>query len=56
MVQKPTKKSSSMFPSVSNFSELDRVFDNFRREFEKSLYSFPRIEFSSFPKFSRSYM
>ena len=51
MVQKPTKKRSSMFPSVSNFSELDRVFDNFRREFEKSLYSFPRTEFSSFPKF-----
>jgi HSP20 family protein len=33
-----------------NFSEFDRVFDNFRRDVEKSIYSFPRIEFPSFPK------
>lgn len=53
MTQKPAKK-GLMLPSVNNFSELDRVFDNFRKEFEKSFYSFPKIEFSSFPKFQEA--
>ena len=44
----PTKSTS--FSSVPGFSELDRAFDDFRRDLEKSFYSFPRIEFPSFPK------
>ena len=49
MTQKLPTKSTS-FPSMPGFSEFDRVFDNFRRDLEKSFYSFPRIEFPSFPK------
>ena len=49
MAKKPVKKSTSS-PSKSSFSEFDRVFDNFRRDLEKSFSSFPRIDFSSFPK------
>ena len=49
MTQKLPTKSTS-FPSMSGLSEFDRVFDNFRRDLEKSFYSFPRIEFPSFPK------
>ena len=49
MAKKPVKKSASV-PSKSSFSEFDRVFDNLRRDLEKSFSSFPRIDFSSFPK------
>ena len=48
MTQKDSKKKSLV---ISNrFSEFDRVFENFRRDIEKSIFSFPRIEFPSFPK------
>ena len=30
------------------------IFDNFRRDLEKSFFSFPRIEFPSFPKLQES--
>ena len=50
MAKKPVKKS----PSKSSFSEFDRVFDNFRNDLEKSISSFPRIDFSSFPKLSQT--
>ena len=43
-------KRSTSGPLVSSFSEFDRVFDNFRKDLETSLLSFPRIEFPSFPK------
>ncbi len=49
MAKKPVKKLAST-PAKSSFSEFDRVFDNFRRDLEKSFSSFPRIDFSSFPK------
>ncbi len=49
MAKKPIQKSTS-FPQMLSFSELDRVFDNFRRDVEKSFLSFPRIDFPSFPK------
>ena len=48
MTKTPAKKSSS-FP-MPNFSDFDRVFDNFRRDLEKSFLSLPRLEMPSFPK------
>jgi len=53
MAKKPVKKLTST-PAKSNVSEFDRVFDNFRKDLEKSFSSFPRIDFSSFPKLSQS--
>lgn len=50
MVRKPAKKTATSLAQMPNFSEFDRVFDNFRRDLEKSFFSFPRIEFPSFPK------
>ena len=49
MAKKPVKKVAST-PAKSSVSEFDRVFDNFRKELEKSFSSFPRMDFSSFPK------
>jgi len=49
MAKKPVKKLASK-PVKSGISEFDRVFDNFRKDLEKSFSSFPRIDFSSFPK------
>ena len=53
MAKKPVKKMSST-PAKSSFSEFDRVFENFRNDLEKSFSSFPRIDFSSFPKLSQT--
>ena len=53
MAKKPVKKLSST-PAKSSFSEFDRVFENFRNDLEKSFSSFPRIDFSSFPKLSQT--
>jgi HSP20 family protein len=49
MAKKPAKKSASI-SQILNFSEFDRVFDSFRKDLEKSFYSFPRIDIPSFPK------
>ncbi len=49
MAKKPVKKLASL-PSKSSFSEFDRVFDNFRRDLEKSFSSFPRLDFPAFSK------
>ena len=49
MTQKNPKK-KSLVPTGNRFSEFDKVFENFRRDLEKSIFSFPRIEFPSFPK------
>ena len=49
MAKKPVKKLAST-PARSGLSEFDRIFDNFRKDMEKSFSSFPRIDFSSFPK------
>ena len=48
MAKKPVKSTS--LPTTSSFSEFDRVFDNFRRDLEKSFHSFPRMNFPSFPR------
>ena len=53
MAKKPVKSSASV-PQMLHFSEFDRVFDTFRRDLEKSLFSFPKIDFQSFPKFQES--
>jgi len=49
MAKKSVKKSTSL-PSMSRFSEFDRVFDNFRKDIENSFHSFPQMNFPSFPK------
>lgn len=49
MTQKDSKK-GSLVPTSNRFSEFDRAFENFRRDIEKSIFSFPRMEFPSFPK------
>lgn len=49
MTKKPVKKSTSLL-SVPDFSEFDRVFENFRRDMEKSFFSFPRLNLPSLPK------
>lgn len=38
---RPKQKPTELVPWPLHWSNLDRVFDNFRREFEKSLASFP---------------
>ncbi|KEQ55759.1 DtxR family iron dependent repressor protein [Marine Group I thaumarchaeote SCGC AAA799-E16] len=53
MAKKLAKKSTSL-PTLSGFSEFDRIFDNFKKDMEKSFSSFPRIDFSSFPKLPES--
>lgn len=37
-----------------NWADLDRVFDNFRREFERTMSSFPALNFPSMPMTSMS--
>ncbi|KAF6244628.1 Hsp20/alpha crystallin family protein [Nitrosopumilus sp. b2] len=53
MAKKSVKK---LTPSLRmpSFSEFDKVLDNFRRDMEKSFFSFPRIDFPSFPKLPES--
>jgi HSP20 family protein len=53
MAKKPIKK-LALLSQMPHFSDFDRVFDNFRRDLEKSFFSFPRIEFPSFPKLQES--
>ena len=53
MVKKQVKKLGST-SARSNLLEFDRVFENFRNDLEKSFSSFPRIDFSSFPKLAQS--
>lgn len=49
MTKKIVKKSTS-FPQIQNFFDFDKVFENFRKDLEKSFLSFPRVEVPSFPK------
>ena len=39
MAKKLVRKQTS-FPMMPSFSEFDRVFDNFRRDVEKSFFQF----------------
>jgi hypothetical protein len=41
MVKKPVKK--SLFSQMQSFSGFDRVFDNFRRDMEKSFFTLPGL-------------
>jgi HSP20 family protein len=52
MAKKPVKKPA--FPQMPSFSGFEGVFDNFRRDMEKSFFSFPRIEIPSFPNLQES--
>lgn len=45
MIRKSVKKQTS-FPALSSLSEFDKAMDNFKRDIEKSFWSFPRIDFS----------
>lgn len=52
---KPTKKSTQkqeLLPAWPSFSwpDLDRTFENFRRDFERALGSFPAITMPSMPR------
>jgi len=38
----------------SNWPELDRVFDNFKRDFERTFTSFPSLTLPSMPKISHA--
>ena len=49
MAKKPVKKLASA-PAESGLSEFDRIFDNFKKEMEKSFSSFPKMDFPTFPK------
>ena len=45
------KKQKTNLPSLgSGWTEFDRVFDNFRKDLEKSFTSFPSFTMPSFPK------
>jgi len=50
--KKTTKKQAPKLASSlgSSWAEMDKVFDNFRRDLEKSFTSFPSFAMPSFPK------
>ncbi|MDE1769275.1 MAG: Hsp20/alpha crystallin family protein [Thaumarchaeota archaeon] len=56
-MDKPKKSESSehLVPFWrQNWADLDRVFDNFRREFERSVSSFPALNLPAMPMASMS--
>ena len=50
MATKLAKKTTTSPSSTSPFSEFDMVFENFRRDLEKSFPSFSRVELPSLSK------
>ncbi len=48
--KKVPKKVSSVSPWLSSWGEVDKVFENFRRDLEKSFTSFPINCYASFSK------
>ena len=46
----PKKPSQGITPRLSGWEEMDKVFENFRRDIEKSFTSFPSISMPSFSK------
>ena len=48
--KKPVKKTEPVSLWKSSFRDMDKVFDNFRRDLERSFMSFPEISFPRFPK------
>lgn len=57
-MDKPKKSETPEHPVVpfwrQNWGDLDRVFDNFRREFERTMSSFPAFNLPSIPMTSMS--
>lgn len=57
-MDKPKKSETSENPVVpfwrQNWGDLDSVFDNFRREFERTMSSFPALNLPSIPIASMS--
>ena len=48
---KPAKSTSKLAPSLgASWTEMDRIFDNFKRDLEKSFTSFPSFTMPSLPK------
>lgn len=53
MAKSKTKKSTGITPSfTSRWMDMDRSFDNFRRDMEKVFSSFPSIQIPSMPQSS----
>ena len=48
--KKSIKKIEPVSLWQSSFKNMDNVFDNFRRELERTFMSFPEISFPQFPK------
>lgn len=49
--KKAAKKTPGLIPSWGpSWAEMDRAFENFRRDLEKSFTSFPSISMPAFPK------
>lgn len=48
--KKLAKKDKPVSLWQSSFTDMDRVFENFRRDLERSFVSFPEISFPRFPK------
>ena len=57
-MDKPKKSETQEHPVVpfwrQNWTDLDRVFDNFRREFERTVSSFPALNLPPMPMASMS--
>ena len=54
--KKSSKKSRQELTPFGQYSwnEMDKAFDNFRRDIEKSFSSFPRFTISNMPKLESS--
>ncbi len=52
IAKKQTQKLAPFW--ISSWTEMDRAFDNFRRDLEKSFTSFPSFTMPSFPKLSET--
>lgn len=48
----PKKTAKPQTPWVSNWGDVDKVFDNFKRDLEKSFSSFPSINIPHIPTIS----
>ncbi|MFQ5440015.1 MAG: Hsp20/alpha crystallin family protein [Nitrosopumilaceae archaeon] len=52
--KKTTKQTTGVTPFSASWGEFDKVFDNFRRDLEKSFTSFPSFSMPSFPKLTET--
>lgn len=49
-----TPKKTTSFPTLSGISDFDKAFDTLKKDLERSFASFPRMDFSAFPKIHES--